>query len=124
MCVQALGIAEEMSKVAKRVMVIEDSTHQREVVLENIKAYGKFVTPGSYLLVQDTRGGRWKPAEAVDDFLSMPEVNSSYFTMLFFYMEDITMMIVQPLYLSLSTQNDFGFCFNPPLLLIYLNKGF
>jgi cephalosporin hydroxylase len=63
-----------MSRAAERVMVIEDSTHEKEVVLANIKAYGKFVTPGSYMLVQDTRCGRWKPADAIEDFLSMPEV--------------------------------------------------
>jgi cephalosporin hydroxylase len=63
-----------MSRAAERVMVIEDSTHERDVVLANIKAYGKFVTPGSYMLVQDTRCGRWKPADAIEDFLSMPEV--------------------------------------------------
>jgi cephalosporin hydroxylase len=58
---------------AKRVLVMEDSTHEKPVVLTNLKAYGRFVTPGSYLIVQDTRCGRWKPADAVEEFLTLPE---------------------------------------------------
>jgi hypothetical protein len=43
-----------------------------DVVLANANAYGKLVTPGSYMLVQDTRGGRRPPAAAVRAFLSGP----------------------------------------------------
>lgn len=119
---QAQAIAESMARAAKRVIVIEDSTHEKHVVLANIKvlslsaldsspmkeapsallacvkcsqvdfefrynnrttllrfilqAYGRFVSPGSYMVVQDTRCGRWKPADAIEDFLSLPEVHS------------------------------------------------
>ncbi len=62
-----------MASRAKRVLVIEDSTHVKEVVLANIKAYARFVTPGSFMLVQDTRCGRWKPADAIEEFLGLPE---------------------------------------------------
>ncbi len=37
------------------VMVIEDSIHYYQVVMDNIQTYWKFVTAGSYLLVQDTK---------------------------------------------------------------------
>ena len=73
---EALAIAARMVGAAKRVVVIEDSTHEYPVVLTNIKAYAKFVTPGSYMLVQDTRCGRWKPADAVETFLKIPEVTA------------------------------------------------
>ena len=58
-----------MAARVKRVVLVEDSTHEKPVVLANIRAYSKFVTPGSYLIVQDTRCGRWKPADAIRDFL-------------------------------------------------------
>ena len=70
---EALAIASGMAAAAKRVLVIEDSTHEKPVVLTNIKAYGRFVSPGSYMIVQDTRCGRWKPADAVEEFLTLPE---------------------------------------------------
>lgn len=70
---EALTIASKMASQAKRVLVMEDSTHEKPVVLANVKAYGQFVTPGSYLIVQDTRCGRWKPADAVAEFLTLPE---------------------------------------------------
>lgn len=70
---EAIEIAEAFVSRAKTVMVIEDSTHEYKTVLSNIKAYGKYVTPGSYMLVQDTRCGRWKPADAVEQFLQEPE---------------------------------------------------
>jgi len=73
---EALSVAEAMASQAKTVFVIEDSTHERNVVLANIKSYGRFVTPGSYMLVQDTRGGRWNPSHAIEDFLKLPEGES------------------------------------------------
>ena len=57
----AVAVAVEMARGVKRVVVVEDSTHEKPVVLANIRAYGRFVTPGSYMVVQDTRCGRWKP---------------------------------------------------------------
>lgn len=40
---------------AKTVMVIEDGNHLYPTVYRNINAYAQFVTPGSYLVVQDTK---------------------------------------------------------------------
>lgn len=70
---EAVAIAEAMAANATRVVVIEDSAHKYKMVLDNIRTYGRFVTPGSYMLVQDTRSGRWEPAAAVSKFLDLPE---------------------------------------------------
>lgn len=70
---KAVSVAQAMAANATCVVVIEDSSHTYDMVLANIRAYGRFVTPGSYMLVQDTRGGRWSPAAAVADFLKLPE---------------------------------------------------
>ena len=51
------------------ILVIEDSSHRRSAVLKNMLAYAGFVTPGSFLLVQDTRDTRLGgPAKAIADF--------------------------------------------------------
>lgn len=62
----------------KRTMIILDSEHTRDHVLAEIQAYAPLVTPGSYLVVQDTFVNghpiepEWGPGpyEAVEDFLA------------------------------------------------------
>jgi cephalosporin hydroxylase len=62
---------------AERVMVVLDSDHSADHVLAELEAYGPLVSPGCYLVVEDTCvGGRPLrpdikpgPAEAVAEFL-------------------------------------------------------
>jgi cephalosporin hydroxylase len=68
-------IAQEVS--GKKVLVTLDSLHTHDHVLQEMEIYSKLVTPGSYLVVQDTNinghpvhpGSGPGPMEAVQDFL-------------------------------------------------------
>jgi cephalosporin hydroxylase len=68
-------IAQEIS--GKRVLVTLDSLHTHDHVLREMEIYSKLVTPGSYLVVQDTNinghpvapGWGSGPMEAVEDFM-------------------------------------------------------
>lgn len=53
----APGVLSAVAAVAKthpRVMVVLDSDHSREHVLKELDAYSGFVTPGQFLVVEDT----------------------------------------------------------------------
>ena len=67
----SLALARKMAREAKGpVLVMEDSSHAYKHVRENMRAFADFVTPGSYLIVQDTRYGNMEgPSVAVGEFL-------------------------------------------------------
>lgn len=52
------------------VLITEDSNHMEDTVIQNIRAFAPLVTPGSFMIVQDTRGGLFSgPSNAITTFL-------------------------------------------------------
>jgi cephalosporin hydroxylase len=67
----------QVARSAKNVLVVLDSDHSRDYVLREMQAYAQFVTPNSYMIVEDTDLNGHPimpdhgpgPAEAVTEFL-------------------------------------------------------
>lgn len=69
----ARRFADSVVASGHHVVVMEDSNHDYAVVKSNVWAYAKLVTPGSYLIVQDTRLGRYYgPSQATREWLGGP----------------------------------------------------
>ena len=63
----------------KRVLVVLDSVHEKDHVLKELELYGPLVSPGSYLVVEDTNSdgvpvfpGSVGPTAALREFFTTP----------------------------------------------------
>lgn len=74
---EAVSKVKALLKPGESVMVILDSDHSRNHVLDELRIYARMVTPGQYLIVEDTNINGHPalptfgpgPMEALDDYL-------------------------------------------------------
>lgn len=65
----------------EKVMVVLDSNHHRDHVMDEMRRYSPLVTPSSYMIVEDTNINSWRPVdrrrpgplEAVHDYLAQDD---------------------------------------------------
>ena len=56
----------------KSTVVIHDGDHSRDAVLRDLEAYGKLVSPGSYLIVEDGVMDLFRPGDGLGTFAPGP----------------------------------------------------
>jgi cephalosporin hydroxylase len=66
-CLHGDSLTVELPPISGTVMVMLDSDHSAGHVYAELERFGPLVTPGSYLIVEDTWSGG--PAEALDKWL-------------------------------------------------------
>lgn len=83
---EVVASVRNMIQPGESVMVILDSAHERDHVLEELRSYGPLVTPGQYLIVEDTNinghpaYARFGPGpmEALEAFLGEEPLGSRF----------------------------------------------